>query len=75
MAMRLSDLTPGQSALVCHLDTKGGMRRRFLDIGLAAGTWVECVGRSPGGDPAAYLIRGTVTAIRARDADTVQVTV
>lgn len=43
------------------------MRRRLMDIGLIAGTRVTCVGRSPGGDPAAYEIRGAVIAIRDRD--------
>ena len=44
------------------------MRRRLLDLGLIPGTRVTCQGRSPAGDPAAYLVRGTVVALRARDA-------
>ena len=44
------------------------MRRRLQDIGLISGTRVECVGVSPLGDPAAYLIRGAVVALRSRDA-------
>lgn len=43
------------------------MRRRLLDVGLVEDTKVECVGRSPGGDPSAYLIRGAVIAIRSED--------
>ena len=43
------------------------MRRRLLDIGLIENTDVECLGRSPAGDPSAYLIRGAVIAIRAAD--------
>ena len=65
--MRLNELDPGDKARVTGLDTMGSMRRRFLDIGLIAGTYVECVGRSPAGDPSAYLIRGAVIAIRAND--------
>lgn len=65
--MRLCDLKIGQSGIVTALSCVGGMRRRLLDIGLIEGTPVECVGRSPGGDPAAYLIRGAVIAIRDRD--------
>jgi ferrous iron transport protein A len=49
------------------------MRRRLLDIGLVENTPVYCVGKSPGGDPAAYLICGGVIAIRALDAATVLV--
>jgi ferrous iron transport protein A len=43
------------------------MRRRLQDLGLVEGARVECVGRSPGGDPSAYLICGAVIAIRAQD--------
>ena len=65
--MRLCDLTIGQRGRVIALNCNGSMRRRLLDIGLVTGTIVECVGRSPGGDPAAYLIRSAVIAIRDRD--------
>lgn len=71
MAMKgqfcLSDVQPGQHAVVSALLSTGSMRRRLLDIGLVENTDVECVGRSPGGDPSAYLIRGAVIAIRAED--------
>ena len=62
----LSSLQCGQSAVV------GAMRRRLQDIGLISGTRVECVGVSPLGDPAAYLIRGAVIALRREDSDGVQ---
>ena len=65
--MRLCDLKVGERGRVVALKNVGSMRRRLLDIGLADGTMVECVGRSAGGDPAAYLIRGAVIAIRDRD--------
>lgn len=38
-----------------------------MDIGLIENTVIECVGKSPLGDPAAYLIRGAVIAIREKD--------
>ncbi len=65
--LRLCDLAPGQRGVVRTLETTGPMRRRLLDIGLVEDTAVECLGRSPGGDPAAYLIRGAVIAIRRED--------
>lgn len=43
------------------------MRRRLLDMGLVPETKVECVGKSPLGDPKAYLVRGAVVAIRSSD--------
>ena len=67
MIRTLSDISPGQRGTVVALSSAGSMRRRLLDIGLIEGTEVECVGRSPGGDPAAFLIRGAVIAIRDAD--------
>lgn len=66
-------LAPGERGIVKQLHTTGSMRRRFLDIGLTLDTVVECVGRSPGGDPSAYLIRGAVIAIRASDSRSIAV--
>ena len=65
----LTHLAPGESAIVESLDIQGDMRRRFLDLGLIEQTTIECIGRSPVGDPTAYLIRGTVIAIRAKDSE------
>lgn len=63
----LSQIEPGQLAVIKHLNTTGSMRKRLLDLGLTEQTEVRCLGRSPLGDPSAYLIRGAVIAIRSRD--------
>ena len=63
----LNDIKPGQKATVKELVSTGSIRRRLLDIGLVENTEVECLGRSPAGDPCAYLIRGAVIAIRSED--------
>ena len=47
------------------------MRRRLMDLGLTRHTEVMCLGRSPLGDPSAYLIRGAVIAIRAKDSQNI----
>ena len=65
--MTLDMLNPGEGAVVKEIITEGGMRRRLLDIGLVEGARVDCIGRSPGGDPSAYLICGAVRAIRSKD--------
>ena len=69
----LCDMKTSTYARVVRLDTKGDLRRRFMDIGLVEGTPVECLRKSPAGDPKAYLIRGAVIAIRKEDAATVMV--
>lgn len=65
---QLTDLKTGQTATVSALSAEGSIRRRLQDMGLIKGTRVECVGVSPLGDPAAYLIRGAVVALRSKDA-------
>lgn len=69
----LNDIRPGEHAVVSSLRSTGSMRRRLLDIGLIENTDVECIGRSPGGDPSAFLIRGAVIAIRSEDCENILV--
>lgn len=69
----LNRLRIGETARVSDLLSMGTMRRRLLDMGLVEGTRVECVQKSPAGDPAAYLIRGAVIAIRSEDSSRILV--
>lgn len=71
--MALCALRPGEGAVVRQLLATESIRRRLMDIGLIPGGPVQCVGRSPGGDPAAYRIRGAIVALR--DVDAAQVLV
>lgn len=64
----LSALRVGSAATVVSLSATGRMRRRFADLGFVSGATVRCLGRSPLGDPSAYLIRGAIVAVRRRDA-------
>ena len=64
----LNTIPEGGKVRVSRLLSSGSMRRRLLDIGLIPGTRVTCTAVSPAGDPAAYLIRGAVIALRGRDA-------
>lgn len=74
MNTTLSRLRTGQKAKVQNVSATGAMRRRLQDLGVIEDTEIECVGRSPLGDPAAYLIRGAVVALRDTDAATVDIT-
>ncbi len=69
----LNDMGAGDKAVVAELLATGNMRRRLLDVGLAESTELECLGRSPGGDPAAFMIRGAVIAIRSEDCAKVRI--
>lgn len=72
-AYPLTEVPVGQTAVVKELRSDGSMRRRMLDIGLIEGTQVECLQKSPAGDPIAYLIRGAVIALRSEDSAAVLV--
>lgn len=64
----LTRLKEGQTGNVIALLATGSMRRRLLDLGLIEGTQIQCVHKSPFGDPTAYMIRGAAIALRYEDA-------
>lgn len=61
----LSSLHLGQKCKVKELISEGLIRRRMLDLGVIQDTIIEPLQKSPSGDPVAYLIRGTVVALRS----------
>lgn len=71
--INLNTVKPGQRAKIKKLLSNDSIRRRLLDIGLIEDTEIECLGRSPSGDPSAYLIRGAVIAIRSEDCNNILV--
>ncbi|MDD3852126.1 MAG: FeoA family protein [Syntrophomonadaceae bacterium] len=67
-SLSLIDIPVGDSARVVNILTIGANRRRLLDLGLVPGSRVEVIRRSPAGNPTAYLIKGTLIALRNEDA-------
>ena len=67
----LNELKVGQRGTVSQLLSDTSMRRRLQDIGLIEGTKVECIQKSPSGDPIAFLIRCAVIALRTEDSSSV----
>lgn len=72
--LTLSSLPLGESAFVTHISAQPAMARRLADLGLIPGTRVTCLARSPAGDPCAYLIRGSLIALRTADTDSICLT-
>jgi len=66
--MTLDQLPPDTGGVVTALDTRGPERRRLMDLGLLPGAEVHVDMRSPLGDPTAYLVRGTLIALRRSQA-------
>lgn len=67
----LTALHEGEFARVVRLCNTGSIKRRLQDLGLVEGTAIECIQKSPYGDPVAYGIRGAVIALRSEDAKAV----
>ena len=65
----LACLPPGQSGQVEKIDHQPGMTRRLMDLGFIKGAWVRCLFPAPGASMAAYGVRGTVIALRKKDAE------
>jgi DtxR family Mn-dependent transcriptional regulator len=71
----LAGLEPGEAGRVLQLAPacRGLQRRRLLDLGLVPGTEVRAELESPGGDPTAYRVRGSLIALRSDQARLIQI--
>ena len=74
MTTVMTNLQEGQLARVVSILATGSMRRRLLDLGLFEGTPVECIQKSPAGDPIAFAVRGATIALRSEDSSDILVT-
>lgn len=68
--MNIYDLPSIPVGRSCTIDyvADSAMAGRLYDLGFTPGASVECLFAAPSGNPRAYLIRGTVIALRNSDA-------
>ncbi|NLB88158.1 MAG: ferrous iron transport protein A [Syntrophomonadaceae bacterium] len=71
--MPLTNLPVKRSGVIKSIENQGLIRRRLLDLGFVPGTRIQTVRKSPSGNPIAYLIRGTVIALRKEETDLIMV--
>ena len=71
--MCLNDLCIDDMGIIKVINCNGVIRRRLMDIGFLPGSLVSCVLSSPSGNPRAYLIKGSLIALRNEDAGGVEV--
>ena len=64
----LHTLKEGEQGHILQLCVSGSLRRRLQDIGMIEGTQIDCVQKSPWGNPVAYDVRGAIIALRTQDA-------
>ena len=69
----MSLLKPGEKARVVYIITGDHEKQRLYNLGIVEGTVIESLYRSPAGNPAAYLIRGTVFALRNETAEKIKI--
>ncbi|MGN0452936.1 MAG: ferrous iron transport protein A [Ruminococcus sp.] len=69
----LDKLTLGKSAVITGINDNSKCKCRMLDLGFTKNTKICPVRKSPAGDPVAYLIKGTLIALRGEDARSVNV--
>ena len=71
--IRLTALGPGTRGHVVALRCTGLTRRRLLDLGVTPGTVIEHALTSPLGEPTAYRVRGALIALRAEQANQIEI--
>ncbi len=69
----LSQLPLYKNGKIDKIECDGGIKRRLLDLGLVKDTNIEPILVSPSGDPRAFLVRGTIIAIRKEDAKNIKI--
>jgi Fe2+ transport system protein FeoA len=73
MAPSLSELKPGQTAVVAKIAAKGEVRRRILAMGVSKGAEIKVEGVAPLGDPIDILVKGYHLSLRKEDAKNILV--
>jgi Fe2+ transport system protein FeoA len=69
----LSEIELGERCSIASVMLTGAARQRLSELGFLSGARVECLGKSPQGDPRAYLVLGCVIALRQSDAEKIRV--
>ncbi|HWQ09174.1 MAG TPA: FeoA family protein [Holophaga sp.] len=70
----LSDLEPGQEAVVVQVAAKGPVRRRLLEMGFIRGACLKVEKLAPLGDPMELVIKGYHLSLRREEGSCILVT-
>lgn len=60
----LNKASPGNLYKIKSVNLEKSHRKRISDLGMISGTIIKVLQKSPLGDPTAYLVRGSVIALR-----------
>jgi len=65
--VKLSDLLPGEEAVIVAVRAKGPIRRRLLEMGFIRGAHLRVEKLAPLGDPMELIIKGYHLSIRREE--------
>lgn len=71
--INLNQLPLNKSGIIKESKCDGSIKRRLLDLGLVKGTSIVPILVSPSKDPRAFLVRGSIIAIRREDAEKIKI--
>lgn len=71
--MTLSEIKPGSSCTILHVNDVGATRRRIMDMGITRGTKVKVLKVAPLGDPVDLAVRGYHLSLRKSDLEEIEV--
>ena len=64
-----ADLKYGEKVKICSIDTSNPSHQRILEIGFTPGQEIEIMSKTVFNDPIAFSVRGTLIAMRKKEAD------
>ena len=70
---KLSDLTPGDKAIISECRKDHFIDPRLSEMGMVEGTEVQFIKKAPMGDPIQLKLRGYFLSIRQEDARQIEV--
>ena len=71
--MDLSQLQPGQSAVITAVGGEGALRQHFLDMGVIPGAEITLMKLAPMGDPMELRLHGYELTLRLADAEKISI--
>ena len=75
MKTTLTNVKINHNAVVIDLECNNQDKKKFLNLGIAKGTKIKPVFKSPFGDPTAYEIKKAIFALREEDAKKIKVSI
>lgn len=73
MTKKLSELKKGERAIIVRVNLNGLTKRRLYDLGFIPDTEISVAFESPLGDPVAYIVRGTLIALRKEESENIEI--